>query len=99
MTFQDWLKEQREIESKATEGTWTRSTVHHYDQTFTYIETEATGEIVIETASGINPKNVRFICESRNNYRNMLDALEIAVAALSHEDLAIKEIKQKLGVE
>lgn len=82
MTIKEWIEKQKEIESMATPGPWTRSLVSHYDQTITYIEQENSDKFVIETASGISKENTRIICEYRNNYRNLLEALEIAVSYL-----------------
>jgi hypothetical protein len=61
-------------------------------------EIESKASQITMAIAGAGPDAV-FICESRNNYRNILEALEIAVDHLEeqHELSILDTIKDKLG--
>ena len=119
--FNTWLNHQRNIERKATKSGWVYSEVIDRDDITRTgisgidIHDEVDGEILAEMKLCSWPRDwhedAKFICESRNNYRNMLDALEIAMNGLEHfcdcvspyagacgNCTATIKIKQKLGV-
>lgn len=129
MTFSEWLKEQREIESKATKGTWQFSSYYKDEIKQSTLDELNSGEGELKSSEGtsiiqswdyegyasgiyIRPEDAIKIENDCNNYRNMLDALEIAMNGLEHfcdcvspyagacgNCTATIKIKQKLGVE
>lgn len=119
MTLKQWIEKQKEIESKATSGIWAQQ-MDEEGEKYPFINSVDGGGGIAQTyyrgSANLDDHifNAQFIAESRNNYRNMLDALEIAVKALStitltendaadvyvnyRRDVTLKQIKENLGV-
>lgn len=109
-SLQQWIAEQKEIEGKATPGPW-----YYHNQSSTFrtksIKDESDkgvdeyyecGKEVISHSESLSvtDDDADLVCESRNNYRNVLEALEITLGLL--DTLQFKHhiplIKSKLGV-
>jgi hypothetical protein len=112
MNLKEWIERQKEIESKATGGPWSfdNDELEIHACCFSTKDGDPWHVVPDQKSNvGVSFENGILIQESRNNYRNVLEALEIAIITIERfnnrehmnstygNDQLIK-IKNKLGV-
>lgn len=93
-TIQEFIKAQREIESKVTNGPWRwddYNVVGGVDSSIVFDDGSACGEYGPSIRQGDVDSN--FILEARNNYAKLLNALEKAIEQRNSAIVVIKTAK------